>query len=86
MIKGSISDNRHLVIVLASDVSSRDGPGWQLHEVISDELIFVLEIFRHDDLKKIEFFSYDPINVPFDALERLIDDFNTTGGRDFIVD
>lgn len=84
--KGFYVDNRHFVIMLASDVSSRDGLGWQLHEVVSNELIFLLEIFRHDDLKKVEFFSYDPINIPFEALEKLSTDFNKTGGRDFIDD
>lgn len=83
--KGFHVDNRHFVTMLASDVNSRDGLGWQLYEVVSDELIFVLEIFRHDDSKKLEFITYDPVSIPFEALEIVANDFSATGGRDFIA-
>lgn len=84
--KGFFIDDRHFLIMLASDVSDRDGLGWQLFEIVSGELIFILEIFRHDDLKKIEFISYDPISIPFETLEIIVNSFNTNGGRDFIND
>lgn len=84
--EGFSIDGRHFVIMLASDVRDRDGLGWQLLEIVSNKSKLVLEIFRHDDLKSIEFIACSPVKVPFEALEKLINHFNTNGGREFIND
>ena len=72
--------NRHFMIMLASDINTRDGLGWQLVEIVSNELVLILEIFRHDDLKEMEFVTYSPISIPFKALEFIVNDFSSKGG------
>jgi len=78
--------DRHFLIMLASDVNTRDGLGWQLFETVSNELVLLLELFRNDDSKKMEFVTYSPISIPFEALEVIVNDFSSKGGRDFVVD
>ncbi|GGF09614.1 hypothetical protein [Hymenobacter cavernae] len=83
---GFTIDNRRFGLVLASDVNPRDGLGWQLWEYTNRKSVLLLEIFRHDDLKKISFETFEPMDIPYEALEIVLNDFNTTGGRNFIVD
>ncbi|RFP64909.1 hypothetical protein D0N36_11230 [Hymenobacter lapidiphilus] len=75
-------DNRLFRLEIASDVNLRDGLGWELWEGSS----MLVEIFRHDDLKKITFTTFTPVDIPIEALDYLLNDFNTTGGRNFIED
>ncbi|MBO3269590.1 hypothetical protein F1C16_06655 [Hymenobacter sp. NBH84] len=78
-----IIDNRNFRLVIASDVNPRDGLGWELWEGHT----LLLEIFRHDDLKKITFSTFHQgIDIPIEALEYILNNFNTTGGRNFIED
>ncbi|MBC6609684.1 hypothetical protein H8B15_02040 [Hymenobacter sp. BT507] len=67
----------------ASDVSTRDGLGWELWEITSSGRVLLIEIFRHDDLKKIDFATFASVDVPFEVIEILLQDFSK-GGKDFI--
>jgi hypothetical protein len=78
----SVAD-RKFEIWHASDVSTRDGLGWELWELIPSGKTLLIEIFRHDDLKKIDFATFNAIAVPFEAIEVLLEDFKN-GGKDFI--
>lgn len=73
-------------IIIASDVRERDGLAWELWELIPGKDALLVEIFRHDDTKAIEFITYSSVSIPFEALEVVINSFNTGGGRKFIVD
>jgi len=79
----SVAD-RKFEIWHASDVSARDGLGWELFEITPSGRVLLIEIFRHDDLKKIDFATFSRMDIPFEAVEILLHDFNTTGGKDFI--
>ena len=78
-----IIDNRRFQIMVASDVAIRGGLGWELWEYVDQQWQLLVEVFRHDDLRKIDFATFRPVDIPFDALDRLLQDFNTTGGKDF---
>ncbi|MCC3157090.1 hypothetical protein LJ737_07560 [Hymenobacter sp. 15J16-1T3B] len=78
-----VINNRRFQIMGAGDVSNRDGAGWELWEYVDQQWVWLLEIFRHDDLRKIDFATFSPIDIPFEALERLLHSFNTTGGKRF---
>ncbi|HEX8349315.1 MAG TPA: hypothetical protein VF598_05095 [Hymenobacter sp.] len=77
-------EDRRFEIIHASDVSTRDGLGWELWEHVDGNRLILFEIFRHDDLKKMEFSTYERADIPLEALEIVLNDFNTNGGRDFI--
>jgi hypothetical protein len=83
---GFTVENRQFGIVLASDVNPRDGLGWQLFEYTGSKSVLLLEIFRHDDHKRISFETFAPVDIPLEVLEIVLNSFNTTGGRDFIAD
>ncbi|MGI4763414.1 MAG: hypothetical protein ACRYF0_22065 [Janthinobacterium lividum] len=74
---------RSFEIIHASDVSTRDGLGWELWEHQDNNRTLLIEIFRHDDLKEITFSSFHHLNIPFEAIELLLEDFKG-GGKDFI--
>jgi hypothetical protein len=44
----------------------------------------LVEIFRYDDLKRLYFQTFGALNIPYAALEVILHDFNTTGGRGFM--
>lgn len=67
-----------------SDISSRDGAGWELWECIGEEKILLIEIFRHDDLKKIDFATFSAVDIPLEAMDHLLNTFNTEGSQNFI--
>lgn len=75
--------NRSFEIIVASDVD-RDGLGWELWEHLPNDRVFRSEIFRRDDTKTIEYWATEH-TITFEALERLIKDFNSTGGKDLVV-
>lgn len=82
-------DNRQFEVIVASDTDF-DGLAWELWEDITTERshdrIYLLQIIRHDDSKKIAFKTFESFNIPIEAIEKLFDSFNTTGGRDFMED
>jgi hypothetical protein len=70
---------RQYEIVIASDVS-RDGLGCELRDLNTNQLL--VEIFRDDNLKKIQFYSSE-IDVPFEVIEKLLKAFEERVGREF---
>lgn len=83
-----IVQGRSFEIIHASDVNTRDGLGWELWEYRNYEnhdRTLLIEIFRHDDLKKITFSSFFNLEIPFEVIEILLEDFEY-GGKDFIDD
>ncbi|MBO0359049.1 hypothetical protein J0X19_13905 [Hymenobacter sp. BT186] len=76
--------NRHFEIHHASDVSTRNGLGWELVEITASGRVLLIEIFRHDALKKIDFATFAAVDIPFEAIEILWHDFITTDGKEFI--
>jgi hypothetical protein len=74
---------RSFEIIRAGDISTRDGLGWELWEHQDNDRILLIEIFRHDDLKEVTFSSFYHLNIPFEVIEILLEDFKN-GGKDFI--
>lgn len=72
-------------IIIASVVHERDGLAWELWELIPGNDALLFEIFRHDDTKTIEFIAYGSVSIPFEVLELVTSNFNTGGGRKFMV-
>jgi hypothetical protein len=66
-------------LIIASDVI-RDGIGLEIWEKSSNSMI--IEIFRNDSKRQIEFFS-EKADVPLDLIEKSIEIFNEKIGRDF---
>ena len=62
-------------LILASDVI-RDGLGLELWNKNENKLL--IEIFRNDSKKKIEFYS-EKSDLPFEIIEKLLEEF----GRQF---
>ena len=58
--------------------------GWELWENIKGEWYLLVEIFRNDASKKISFSAFYKVDIPFSALEVLLNDFNNGGGKDFM--
>jgi hypothetical protein len=67
-------------IVIASDVSSRDGIGAELWYQ-GDMLV---EIFRDDTLRKMSFFVSKQIDIPLEVIDELLRAFEEISGRKFI--
>ena len=78
-----IVKERSFEIIHAGDISTRDGLGWELWEHQNNDRILLIEIFRHDDLKEVTFSSFCHLNIPFEVIEILLEDFKN-GGKDFI--
>lgn len=72
-------DNIEYELIIASDVI-RDGLGIELWNKSENKML--AEIFRNDDKEKILFFS-EKIEIPFEAIEKLIIGFNERVGRDY---
>ncbi len=72
-------DNRRYEIMIASDVI-RDGLGCELWDADKNEML--IEIFRNDQLKQIQYYS-EAIDVPFEVIERLLKAFEERVGREF---
>jgi hypothetical protein len=66
-------------LITASDVI-RDGLGIELWNKDKHEMI--AEIFRNDNLKKIEFFSVE-CRLPIEVLEFFISQFEKRVGREY---
>ncbi|RYU80469.1 hypothetical protein [Hymenobacter persicinus] len=77
-------ENRRFEILHATDMPARDGLAWELWEHTNQARTMLVEIFRHDDLKRIDFRTFDTLNIPYAALEAILYDFNTTGGKEFM--
>ncbi|TGE24501.1 hypothetical protein E5K00_04625 [Hymenobacter aquaticus] len=77
-------DNRHFEILHATDIPARDGLAWELWEHTDEGRTMLVEIFRHDDLKRIDFQTFGTSNIPYAALEVILHDFDTTGGKEFM--
>ncbi|GAB2768563.1 hypothetical protein GCM10027275_08960 [Rhabdobacter roseus] len=75
-------DNRTYEIIRATDVD-RDGIGIELWDRDNQKLI--LEIFRHDDKKKL-MFSCDKGELPLEVVERFLREFEERVGRKFQED
>jgi len=72
-------EDRTYSIQIASDII-RNGLGaelWDFHKNI-----MLIEIFRNDSKKKIEFFA-ENVDIPLRAVELLIKEFEKSVGRDF---
>ncbi|GAA3941945.1 hypothetical protein [Hymenobacter algoricola] len=78
-------DNRRFEFLMASSVSTRDGMGWELWEYVGGDWNLLIEIFRDDQLRKIDFTAFGNIEVPFAAMEVLLNHFNENGGKDFHI-
>jgi hypothetical protein len=72
-------ENRRYEIITASDVI-RDGLGCELWDADKNQML--VEIFRNDNLKKIQFNSSE-MDVPFEVIEKLIKTFEERVGREF---
>jgi hypothetical protein len=72
-------DKKEYELIIASDVI-RDGIGLEIWEKSSNSMI--VEIFRNDSKRQIEFFS-EKADVPLDLIEKSIEIFNQKIGRDF---
>ena len=72
-------DKKEYKLIIASDVI-RDGIGLEIWEKSSNSMI--IEIFRNDSKRQIEFFS-EKVDVPLDLIEKGIEIFNEKIGRDF---
>lgn len=66
-------------LIIASDVI-RDGIGLEIWEKSSNSMI--IEIFRNDSKRQIEFFS-GKADVPLELIEKGIEIFNEKIGKDF---
>ena len=66
-------------LILASDVI-RDGLGLELWNKNENKLL--IEIFRNDSKKKIEFYS-EKSDLPFEIIEKLLEEFELKVGRQF---
>jgi hypothetical protein len=72
-------ENKQYEILIASDIH-RDGLGCELWDIETNQLL--MEIFRSDMLKKIQYYSVE-INLPFEVIEKLLEVFEKRVGRDF---
>ncbi len=72
-----IIDNVTYELITASDVI-RDGLGIELWNKDKHEMI--AEIFRNDNLRKIEFFSVECV-LPFEVIEIFVAAFEKNVGR-----
>ena len=75
--------DRRFEVMWFSDVSTRDGAGFDLWEHRGEEKVQLAEVFRHDDLKRFDFSAFE-IDIPLEAIEKLLDTFNAEGGREFV--
>ncbi len=73
-------DNRKYEILIAS---SQDGLSCELWDVEKNQLL--IEIFRNDTLKKVEFYSAE-MNISFDVVEKVITTFEKRVGREYLDD
>lgn len=73
-----LNGNRYHFII-ASDII-RDGLGIELHRSDTNECI--AEIFRNDHLRQIQFSCWEQ-DVPFEAIDRLIQEFEVSVERTF---
>ena len=64
---------RSFAIIHASDVSARDGLGWESWEHHNNNRTLLVELFRHDDLKEATFSSFHHLDIPFEAIELLFE-------------
>jgi hypothetical protein len=69
-------------IVIASDVSSRDGIGAELWHLDRNEML--VEIFRDDTSRRMTFFVAKQIEVSLEVLDALLRAFEEIPGRTFI--
>ncbi|OUJ74544.1 hypothetical protein [Hymenobacter crusticola] len=76
-------DNRQFELVVASNVGTRDGMSWELWDNIKGEWFLLVELFRNDASKKIAFSAFYKVDIPFSALEVLLNNFNSNGGKEF---
>ncbi|RIH65106.1 hypothetical protein D1164_11000 [Mariniphaga sediminis] len=72
-------DNINYKIIIASDIV-RDGLGIELWDNDRNEI--VAEIFRNDNLKKIQISTFRT-DLPLEILEKLINEFDKEIGRNF---
>ncbi len=75
----SIIDRKKYRLEIASDII-RDGLGLELWDKKKNKVL--LEIFRNDAKKKIEFFA-ENVNLPMEIIEELIEIFDQDIGREF---
>ncbi|MCB2410067.1 hypothetical protein [Hymenobacter lucidus] len=78
--------NRQFELQSFSDVGTRDGAGWELWECKGEEKLLLIEIFRHDDLKKIDFATFEAVDIPLEAVDELLKTFSEEGSRNFVDD
>ncbi len=72
-------DNITYELITASDII-RDGLGIELWNI--NEKRMLIEIFRNDSKKKIEFYS-EKVDLPFEVIEKLQNVFDLKIGRKF---
>ncbi len=53
-------EDKNYEIIIASDVSSRDGIGCELWDTDNGELL--MEVFRDDTLKRLSFYTSKSVN------------------------
>ena len=77
-----VVEGKQYEIIIASDVSSRDGIGAELWDTDSNEMI--VEAFRDDTLRKLTLFVAKQIAIPLELLDKLLQAFDEIPGRTFI--
>ncbi|MBO9492435.1 hypothetical protein J7384_18885 [Endozoicomonas sp. G2_1] len=76
-------DGRVFTYTIASDVI-RDGLGAELNEIINGKEVFIAEVFRNDTKLKIEFSTFE-VSVPYDAIVKLFEVFESKVTREFDI-
>ncbi len=72
-------DNKEYELIIASDVI-RDGIGLEIWDKSTNSMI--IEIFRNDSKKRIDFFS-EKVDISLNLIEQVIEMFNERIGREF---
>lgn len=72
---------RLFTYTIASDVI-RDGLGAELNEIINGKEVFIAEVFRNDTKLTIKFSTFEA-SVPYDAIIKLFEVFETKVTREF---
>lgn len=72
-------DKKTYELIVASDIE-RNGVGVELWDKDNNEML--VEIFRNDNLKQIQFFSTGCF-IPFEVIEKLAREFEESVGRKF---
>ena len=71
-----VNDKHYEILIAGSD----NGTGCELWDLQENKLL--IEIFRNDTLKELQYYSAG-INIPLSLLETVLQHFNSRVGREF---